>query len=286
MNISITAKEIPLKLIKMSIDDVEKIFVRLLGHVHEQGDREVNRLVKSEKQSEDEFNEYKNNIKEGAFRVTVTIIGSDGARLFGDNKELFRSANLPDKISSIYMSNITAYEGVIGSRPANLFQLTLDFSEPPLIDALLPVSSPTPNNSLLIVSGKRDSWVASISDAVFDVLNNRKVARGLPHRSFAYDVGLFVFGFPFSFWACWVLSDFIETYLALMGGFVSGLAYVYVVLVSVFIYRILFGYTRWAFPTMELESKRNNATKHRVFWYGIITSIVSGLIVSIFLRIF
>jgi len=104
----------------------------------------------------------------------ITVTGENGSILIGDNKEMFYSPNLPETITSIYMSNIAAYKGFTDQKPSNNFWLLLDFSKPLILDNNNPLSGPTPNNSALDIEGSSDAWVATISDAVIGVLEGKK----------------------------------------------------------------------------------------------------------------
>jgi hypothetical protein len=46
-------------------------------------------------------------------------------------------------------------------------------------------------------------------------------------------------------------------------------------------YCIFFGYTKWAFPTVELEESRDVAKRHRAFWYVISVSILGAALKEI-----
>jgi hypothetical protein len=190
---------------RVSLEDAQKIFDRLLEIVKEQGEGEVASLRKPDDKTDDEFAADKANILETAFRVTVTIAGEDGDALFGDSRDVFTSANLPERIAHIYMTNVTAYQGFAGVRPGHRFELMLDFSKPPLLDDKNFVSSPTPNNSHLNVAGSKDSWVASISDTILRTVTKRKNMRSWLHRGFSYDYGLFILALPFAFYICWLI---------------------------------------------------------------------------------
>lgn len=275
-------QETPLHSINLSLEDVGRIFVRLSEYVGEQGDIEIGQLVKPEDQDEAAFAAEKVKTKAEAFRISVTIKGQDGASLFGNDIDLFSSPNLPDVISSIYMSNIPAYEGVTRTKPLNAFTLYLDFSKPPLLDSNNVVSAPTPNFSNLTIDGGRDSWVAGISDAVMGIINFRGNNRTWLHRAFVYDFGLLLLGFPAGIYVCWKFSALVENHLGSIHSFLSATAYFYIVVVVAWAWRVFFGYTRWAFPSVELNEFESIAKRHRRFWYAIATTIVGNFIWEIF----
>lgn len=55
-------------------------------------------------------------------------------------------------------------------------------------------------------------------------------------------------------------------------------AYIYVVLLAIWAYRLLFGYSKWAFPTMELKENAKSANSHRLFWYAIVVGLIVNFI--------
>ena len=196
MQLEFPRKQIPLYAITLSLDDVKKIFERLLKQVREQADKEINALVKPAEQDAADFEAYKARAREQAFRITMTIRGKSGAELFGDDLGLFASPSLPENIVSVYMTNAVAYNGFAKVNPANAFELQLDFSKPALLDGSNLGSAPTPNVSRLVINGDRDSWVAAIEEAVTGVTKNRNNSRAWLHRAHLYDIALFVLGFP------------------------------------------------------------------------------------------
>jgi hypothetical protein len=276
MALHLPHKRTQLHSLALSLDDVTRIFERLLGHVREQADIEIAKFIKPEGKSDEEFQAEKEDVRTRAFQVTVTIAGDNGASLYGDDVAVFSSPNKPNEITSIYMTNGTAYQLVAGQRPLNAFDLLLDFSKPPLLDSNNPLSSPTPNRSNLSVDGDRDAWVAAVTDAVMAVARHRKTRRLWIHRAFVYDFGLLVLGLPFGLYLCWKLSPFVTEQLATIHPFLSATAYIYVVLLVSWGYRILFGYTKWVFPTVELIDNRDTSTGHRVFWWAIVISLIGN----------
>jgi hypothetical protein len=277
MALHLPRKVIPIKAIKLSLDDIRTIDQRLMIQIGEQAEFEISRLIRPPNQSEADFNAYKQNAREQAFKITFTVLGRNGQSLFGDDIAVFNSPLRPENIANIYMTNVTAYQAFSGNKPLNAFELTLDFAKPPLLDANNPVSAPTPNFSSLTVQGDRESWIASVCDAVLGVTQARKTKRTWMHQGFVYDAGLFMFALPFALYVCWKVSPFVSAQLAPAHSFLAAVAYVYVTLTTLFAYRILFGYTKWAFPTVELTDNGDMATKHR----AILGTIILALVVNI-----
>jgi hypothetical protein len=266
-----------LRAVQISLEDVRRIYLRLGGLVSGEGDREIAQIARPEGKSEEQFKIEMESLKAEAFRITVTITGRDGESLFGDDDSVFASPNIPGAVSTIYMTNRVAYEGVAKHSPQNLFELFLDFSKPPLLDSKNYVSSPTPNNSNLMAEGASDAWVAAVYGAVDGVMMHRRTRRGLMHRGFAYDFGLIVFAIPVALYACAKLAGVVAAIFERGGVFLMSAAYVYIFFALIFGYRILFGYAKWAFPTMELENNRDQSIMHRLFWSAIMLGILGNV---------
>jgi hypothetical protein len=271
MPVQLPRKEISIRAVCISWAEVKRIFSRLEQQVTEQADRELATLTKKDEHTAEQFAANKADLKQRAFRVTVTINGA-GESLLGDSPDLFDSPNLPNAVTSVYLTNITAYRGVAGTPPINNFELTLDFSKPPLLDSDNPISSPTPNFSNLVVQGDRPGWVPSILDAVNGVLDAKRTQRNWLHRGFVYDLGLTVIGVPFGLYICWKLSGLINNFFG-MNSFLSSVAYLYVMVTVIWLYRLFFGYTKWAFPTVELSEQHSSVNKHRAFWAAILVGL-------------
>jgi hypothetical protein len=277
MATSVPNKTIKLHSLVMSLADVEKIFRRLQKAVKEQAKVELGTVTHLENETDEQLAKRKEWLNDNVFRVTVTINGADGTALHDDDVSIFTSPERPDRISSIFMGNNAAYQSALGRRPFNRFLLLLDFSTPPLVDHQNLVSSPTPNDSHLEVTGDRTEWVANVSAAVTEVTKDRRTKRAWIHRAFVYDIGLALLAVPLGIYACWKASDLIATHLSIH-PVVTAAVYVYVFVMAVWAYRILFGYAKWAFPTMELTDNRNKPLKHRVALSGIIIGLVVNAI--------
>ena len=277
MVVQVTKKTIPLKGISMSVEDMRRIIQRLLPHVEEEGHREVNQLLSSGPY--DQERQVQLNLqRERAFQITVTIFGRDGESLFGYGTEAFDSPNIPTPIESIFITNSTAYQTVTGRNPLNTFTLHLDFSAPPLVDNNNPVSNPTPNFSNLTVEGDRNVWVPLIQDAVEGVLGKKSNRRSLVHAAFVYDIGLWLLGFPLAIYSCWRSSKFVETYLGVHSLFIVAAAYVYIAFLVLILYRIVFGYAKWAFPIVELTDNEDQSKTHRKVLLGILLTLIGSAI--------
>ena len=223
--------------------------------------------------TEEDFEANKIFASENAFRVTVTVVRSDGSQTIGSTIDVFDQAPNDASISTIFMSNKSAYQSVSGSEPSEYFQLWLDFSQPPLLDAGTVVSNPTLNNSNLSIGGRRDGWLAGVERVVTKHLDRRFPIRRFFHGAFVYDMGLLIVGAPFAFYLCWYLSSTVQETFKETHGVLAAAAYVYLFFVGVWAYRLLFSYARWAFPVAELTDQKTRPSRHRLVWGSIITAI-------------
>jgi hypothetical protein len=268
----------PITAICLGLNDVKKIFSRLEKIVHEEGDKEISKLVKQTDMNEEQWDARKKEIKSGAFRVTVTIEGESGDRLHGDTLDLFDSPNRPTRIKIVYMTNSTAFRWWTKDNPMRSFELMLDFARPKLLDSENFVSAPTPNRSNLNVEADNETWIAAISEAVSGVLSEKSNNRKFLHQAFVYDFGLLMVGLPFAFYISWKLSDAVGRYFSANSTFLAAAAYVYLFVLAIWSYRILFGYTKWAFPAVELSENAESVRKHRAFWFAIVVGLFVNFI--------
>ena len=285
MVVQITKKTIPLKGISISVEDVRRIVQRLLPHVEKEGHHEVEQLLASGPYDQERHVQLDLQ-REQAYRITITIVGRDGESLFGYGAEVFDSLNIPTPIESIFITNSTAYQTVTGRNPLNIFTLHLDFSVPPLVDNNNPVSNPTPNFSNLTIEGDRNTWVPLIQDAVTDIIGKKTNRRSSIHAANIYDIGLWILCFPVAIYSCWRSSKIVETYLGVHSSFISAAAYVYIVLMVLLLYRIVFGFAKWAFPIVELTDNEDRSKTYRKVLGAILLTLIGSAIYDLLFPIF
>lgn len=271
------SKHVPFVGVHISLADIASIHDRLLVQVREQAEIEISALKKPPEQSDEDWVAFLANARASAFKIATTIKGRDGSALIGDSGSVFREPAVPARIQSVFLSNSAPYRNFAGTEPFNRFSLMFDFSKPPLFEVGVAISAPTANNTNLEVQGNRGGWIAGVQAAVDAVLQERKTRRRWLHRGFIYDLGLFLFGFPLAFYVCWKTSHFVDQYLAPMGPFIVAVFYLYLGLVTLNVYRGLFGYAKWAFPVVELSDNADAAGTHR--------AVLSTILVAIFGRI-
>lgn len=271
---NIKSKFVPLTGIELSLNDVRQIANRLKDLVQARGREIVQGLQPPADKTPEQWEEEKQRLLRDAFAILVTISGKNGERLLGEVPEVFSSPNMPTRIDSIYLSNIIPFERQAGVQPDERFTLLFDFSKPPLLDSQNFISAPTPNNSNLDVTGITDNWVGSVVEAVQTITSDRRISRLGLHRGFSYDVGLFVGWLPINIYICYRLSPILSDVVGKASPLLSTLGYAYAFLALSFLFRALYGYTKWAFPTVELEENKKRTAGHRNFWYALIVALL------------
>lgn len=267
------AKKIPLGSVAFSIDGIRRIWRDLNDIVREQGEVEISTFVRNEGQSEEEFQEFKEDLRKNVFKILGTVEFEDDSSIVDSDPEVVQLAPGGPFIKSVYLSNITLYRKRAGFKPEHNFELILDFSQPLLLDPAQFLSAPTPNNTILTVEGTRHGWRAGIEAAVRKQIRKKRPLRRWLHGPFVYDLFLLAVGLPFAFYACWYFSPQVSAALSHTSSLVVAAAYLYVGLFAVWTYRLLFSYAKWAFPLVEITDQSNKPLKHRKWWVTIVSVI-------------
>jgi hypothetical protein len=128
--------------------------------------------------------------------------------------------------------------------------------------------------SELTVSGPREGWVVGIEATAKKQISRRRPVRGWFHGSFVYDLFMLIVGIPFAFYLCWLASGVIDERLSGTSQVVVAASYIYLGFVGLWAYRLLFSYTKWAFPLVEINDQSTRPALHRKVWWAIVTIVV------------
>jgi hypothetical protein len=177
-NTLLTAFEIvkPLRGYSFDLDDIKRLFAALKAFTDNEREKFFAQVTQPSEMSTEEFELKKENIRNNAFRVTVTIFGVDGENRFGDSERLFETANLPDIIRGIYMTNLSAYQTIFGRHPQNNFQVNISFDKPALFDWSLVLTAPIPNVSNLTVKSFDITFANAVVATVMKIVERKKKA--------------------------------------------------------------------------------------------------------------
>jgi hypothetical protein len=214
----------------------------------------------------------------------MTINRTNGESMLGNNEQFLDETNLPDQIRSIFFSTSTVPQ-TIGIAPVNRIVLFLDFTAPPIFDFSRLPTLPTPNESNFEIASDNEPLFAAARANLIDFFNQRRTRVNWLHRGAVYDVGLYLVGIPFSLWAVSRVSGLLSKYPSLP-TIIEAAIYVYVFFIGLNLFRLFFGYSRWVFPKIELESERSSPLRHRGFWIAITLAVFGSVASDILLKIF
>lgn len=260
---------IPIRGCKLSLESIKKFYLDLERINQEFGQSVVSQMIRQPEISDKDWEQYKELLRQDAFRLTITITGDRNQRVHGESSEVFSSENLPSRIDHIYFTNLTSYRrNADGSNPINELHVNLDFKKPELLDPAPLVSEATPNNSTVFIQAANISFSNSIRDAVEDKLNSRKNWFGFLHKNFSYDAGQWFVALPIIL----VLSTFYMEKWFVDGSTYAPYKWAFFIYASGLLlvaYRFLISYAKWAFPVNVLAENKDASWRHRLALGGI-----------------
>jgi hypothetical protein len=265
----------------LSLPQIKSAYRELAILTDQHGEKLLAKEIKREGESDEQLAERRKAVKEGAFKVTVSVIGFDGQTTYGESEETFDSKALPLPIKTIFFTNTTAFKRFTnGVEPDDRFGVWLHFDKPPLFDPNPLVSHPTQNHSLAILRAFDLGYYRAVQTIIGRKLKGERTWRSIIHGKFVYDIGLWFGALPYALYWVTVVMD----YLTPSGGSHASFrtaVFIYGLGLALLTYRALFGYLKWAFPVNSLEENKDRATWHRRMLVGIVTSLVVGGVIAV-----
>lgn len=269
-------RKAPLGACCLTFTDIKQLYARLTERVLEALELETQLVHKS--QTQENIDQVRDKLR-SSFVVSVVINGADGQTVVDRTHSVFESNNVPDDISTVYFTSISTFEVNFKRKPAHHFVVNFDFTKPPLIDFVNHSALPTPNNSYIEVFGESENWVSGVFDTVWGKVKARKNEREFLHKAFVYDVSLWFLGLPLSLYVLSWVSAWIESIIH--SSYVRVALIIYCVLLMLIVFRMLFSYTKWAFPRIELVTDNSKTRLHRKWWFAILTGVLGSLLASL-----
>jgi hypothetical protein len=213
-----------------------------------------------------------------AFVVSVTITAENGQVLTGNNERVLDETNLPSQIKSVFYSTHTVPHAVLSHLSQDRLTLFLDFSQPPMWDFnRLPTLS-TPNESNFEVTASNESWFVTTRTKLVDFFEERRSGYEWLHRGGIYDILLAIFGLPLAIWACVRLEALVPS-IDTLWILPRALIYIYTLYMTLALFRVIFSYSRWVFPKIEMENVvRRSPLRHRAAWAVVLVAIFAPAI--------
>lgn len=232
----------------------------------------------------DNIEKSKEDLKECSLLI-ITITGFDNIELTGPVEEIFNSVSFPERIKSLYLNSEIPYRSKFNYYPRNHFELLLDFSKPDIFDFSFQPSDKTPNGSRFKVQGYDNTWVNGVFYEINLFFQNNPAKFSRIHRSSFYDFLVWFFGIPFGFWVCSKISTYVEASLV-QNIFLKNAVYLYMFLISLFLIRIIFHYSRWVYPMIEFKTDKERSLIHRGILYSLLLGVIGSLLYDIFKLLF
>lgn len=264
---------IPLRGCKLSLENIAEIYRELTAINRSFGEKVIATLQRPPDVTDEQWEARKAYLLRDAFALTVSVRGQRDQQLVDEDESIFTSPNLPMPIKVIYFTNVTAWQrNAPNSFPQNRIDALFDFSKPALLDPNILVSEATPNTSNVSVTAQDISYFRAVQQVVTSKILSRRTWYSAIHRSFTYDLGLWVVLLPV---ALVMVTYYMEKWLPTGGDLAAyrWAFFIYGVGVSALFYRFITAYTKWAFPVNILVDNKDTAWKHRVAIGGILTSL-------------
>ncbi|NTA49638.1 hypothetical protein G6L34_16125 [Agrobacterium tumefaciens] len=273
-------EKIPIRGNHFNLADVKASY-RELQQLNAREGAMVDKLVKFEDESDEDFVSRKDFLLKDAFRVTVSIIGFEGQTVYGETQDVFDADDVPFPIKTIYFTNLTAFSrNANGTKPPNFFEITVTFDKPPLFDPNPLVSDPTPNESAATLKCRDVPFFRAAQTIVRKHLNSKRKWYSFIHGQFAYDIGLWLGAFPYAlYWIAVYAAYFFPNDRPNWSYRIA--FFIYSIGISLFAYRALFGYVKWAFPVNRLEENKDAATANRIVLGAIFSSLFLTALASV-----
>jgi hypothetical protein len=255
-------------------DDLRRIYRLLEPKASEAADRQVAALTLQTGQTQAQFGELKSAVR-GSLALVVRLQTETGW-INGTTIDLLNDDQLPDAIVKIEFDSAFLYRSRFNNLvPNNSFNVTLDLARPGVLDLCSP---PPQNSSNASILGLDATWANAVYDEVASFFRQRGSKRWWLHFVRSYDALVIPIGFPLSFDIVYHLDRLIR-HAVVLPEVLSVALDVYIVLVSLLLFRITFNYARWAFPKLELDAPRQHvAVGHRVAISALAVIILGALI--------
>ena len=266
-------------------EDLKKLCETLEKKCAESLKIQIDEFKRPNNMTAEDYEKIKNNIKNN-FKLSVMIIGTKGKQMIGENSSVFDKGDFPEDLSNVNFGNSFPYKWFFGYEPKNIFEIVIDFSKVDVLSTVNPSQS-TANNSRITVRGSDETWVSGVHSTISSFFEEKKTNRGWIHKRLIYDLFLYLFILPITFWIIYRVDSSLKLLNTNIPGALSIAIYVYIFVLVLTVFRILFNYFRWVFPLVEFKTKKGSKmAKHRRFFYFIVGSIIVMIIYDFIKAVF
>jgi hypothetical protein len=279
------SKRIPLPAFRLKPGDLKRLFQIVNAKQFEYRDKFMATLFQMQGESDSDYAARRQRVFD-AFVTSVSITEIHGDEVHGNSEAFFDSPNIPEKIRNVFMSTASVPQAILGKTPLCNIEVLLDFSQPSMLNFSGLPTLPTPNGSNFAISADDESWSTSASAKLGQFFDERKTTYDWLHRAGIYDALLVLLGIPLCLWAVFRVSDVLDKTKVALPSLLTNAIYIYVFILALYVFRILFSYTRWIFPKVELDSDlKSSPLRHRGLWAAIIVPLVVGILYDVITKL-
>jgi hypothetical protein len=266
----------PITACRLRRGDMKRLYGLINERQVEYGKTVLDQLAQQPNESPEQFNARKTSVAR-AFVTTVSVTGANGEVVTGDEEKFLDSINIPEKILTVFYSTVTGPSVVLpGFIQQSKATVLSDFSRPAVLDFTRFPTLPTPNDSNFMVASNSESWFTALNSRLTQFFMERRTRYDWLHRPGIYDLLLFFLAVPLALWIDYRIGSW--KLLQATSRIIQSSVYVYLFFFGLYIYRILFTYSRWVFPKVEIHTDGSSPLGHRTAWATVMLGIVSGFL--------
>ncbi len=256
----------------VSIQDLRRLYSELAASAASALEIHIAGVRKPETTSDEDWVSLQEKVRDIG-RLSAVVIGTNGEQGVAQSAAPLADEHLPGKIASVTFDSYAALgrENVL---PFNRFKLVLDFTEPPTFQAYNPWDAPTPNGSVLEVTGSDSTWATGVYESVLGFFRARARRRRWLHSPVTFSALSWLVGMPAALWVIYRLDTAANQFFGSLDPVLRGSIYIYAFLVTFLLFRLIIGAMRWTFPIIEFQGARSATVRRSI---GV---VVSSLILA------
>ncbi|MCJ7507340.1 MAG: hypothetical protein MUO85_01250 [candidate division Zixibacteria bacterium] len=264
-----------------------KLYAQLQSKTEEAKSHEIEKLNSSKDLSQENLDSLRKEV-ENSFKLFVNVTGVNDEQSFGFDVSVFNEDKMPIKVKNIFFDSSTLFKIKSYNRePSNKLQILLDFTKSKLFDFSNPSDKPVSPISSIIVNGENETWVNGVYNILISFFKEKKKKRSWIHYQYSYEIVLWLFVLPLSFWTIFRADSFIKKiFMNIPSQLLVGI-YIYIFFMVLLLCRLLFNYGKWVFPAFEYDNgKGTKMGAHRKVFYIIFWGLIVGLVGDIIRYVF
>lgn len=262
----------PIPACKLDGKALYALYEILKPKVEDSFQQHIRSTPKLDDESEEDYEKYKVTVSQ-LLRLSLLIKYEDGDWIRDPDTEVLKDLSKPISLIEFDSSFHYRQRRSDSAYPNSYFLVTLDFTKPEILKLNDPSFDPTPNMSNFQISSPDKTWTDGFETQINNFFEGKRNLLDVLHTNYIYTVLLLLAGFPISLlWAYRVNQQF-GGFLSQINDFISTSIYIYVFIISIFVFRIGFNLIRHLFPKLSLQSIYSVKSKIK---YGVLSIVFLG----------